>query len=100
MVALNLFLAGAGTLAAWVIALFFLRFWRRTGDSLFIYFALSFAIEGALRAYMALTGAGADTGANVYFLRLLSYGLIVVGIVGKNRRSRRQGLRAQHGQAR
>jgi hypothetical protein len=88
---LNTTLSGAGAMAALVIALFFLRFWRRTGDNFFVYFALSFALEGGLRAYMAATGNAADSSASVYLLRLVSYGLIVLAIVGKNRRTRRQG---------
>ena len=90
MADLNLILAGASATAALVIALFFLRFWRRTGDSLFVYFALSFTLEAALRLYMALFAGPNGTGASVYLLRLASYGLIVAAIVGKNRRARRQ----------
>lgn len=89
MVNLNATLSGAGAMAALVVALFFLRFWRRTGDSFFIYFALSFAVEGFLRAYMAATGSGNDTSASVYLLRLASYSLLLVAIVRKNRRGRR-----------
>ena len=37
----NLF-TGAITMGSLVIALFFLRFWRSSGDRFFIYFALSF----------------------------------------------------------
>jgi hypothetical protein len=33
-------LAGAITMGLWAIALFFLRFWRRTQDQLFACFAL------------------------------------------------------------
>lgn len=86
----NLILSGASTMAALVIALFFLRFWRRTGDILFVYFALSFTLEAALRIYMAIFAGHNDTGASVYLLRLASYGLIVAAIVSKNRRGRRQ----------
>lgn len=83
---INTMLSGAGAMAALVIALFFLRFWRRTGDRFFVYFALSFAVEGGLRAYMAASGNSNDGSALVYLLRLASYGLIVVAIVGKNRK--------------
>jgi hypothetical protein len=86
---LNATLSGAGAMAALVVALFFLRFWRRTGDSFFVYFALSFAVEAALRAYMAATGSGNETSASVYLLRLASYSLLLVAIVRKNRRGRR-----------
>lgn len=83
---LNMMLSGAGAMAALVIALFFLRFWRRTGDRFFVYFALSFAVEGGLRAYMSASGNSNDGSAMVYLLRVASYVLIVVAIVGKNRK--------------
>ena len=39
---------GAISMASLTIALFFLRFWRNTGDRFFLWFALSFFIEGVL----------------------------------------------------
>jgi hypothetical protein len=48
-------ITGAIAMASLVIALFFLRFWRNSRDRFFLYFALSFGIEGAHRVYSALT---------------------------------------------
>ena len=43
------FLYGAISMAAATAALFFLRFYRRTGDRFFLYFFASFAIESVCR---------------------------------------------------
>ena len=52
---------GAITMGSLVIALFFLRFWRSSGDRFFIYFALSFFIEGLHRLYSAVHDNGGVT---------------------------------------
>ncbi|HYG34460.1 MAG TPA: DUF5985 family protein, partial [Clostridia bacterium] len=43
------FLSGAIMLNAWAISLFFLRFWRNTGDRLFAFFASAFVLLGVER---------------------------------------------------
>ena len=48
------FLSGAITLGFLVAALFFLRFWRRTRDNLFLAFAAAFALLGLGQAVQAL----------------------------------------------
>jgi hypothetical protein len=79
------FLTGAISFACIVIALFFLRFWRSTHDSFFIYFSLSFALEALGRGAAALLQLGDDNPA-FYGLRVIAYGLIIVAIWQKNRR--------------
>ncbi len=44
---MNELLAGAILAASLVIGLLFLRFWRSTGDRIFVHFALSFRMAGA-----------------------------------------------------
>lgn len=77
-------LTGAIALASTVIALFFLRFWRNSGDRFFLYFALSFGIEGAHRVYSALTYQDSEDSPLHYLIRLLAYGLILWAILEKN----------------
>jgi hypothetical protein len=81
---MNDILAGAITMASLVIALFFLRFWRNTRDRFFLYFALSFAIEGGHRLYSALNDHGGEDSPLHYLIRLLAYGLILWAILEKN----------------
>ena len=75
---------GAITMGSLVIALFFLRFWRDSGDRFFLYFALSFCIEGVHRLYSALHDAGGEDSPLHYLIRLLAYGLILWAILEKN----------------
>ena len=81
--------AGAIAMASFVIALFFLRFWRNTRDRFFLYFALSFGIEGVHRIVSALTYDDAEDTPLHYLVRLLAYGLILWAILEKNLPSRR-----------
>lgn len=70
-----------------VAAIFFLRFWKRTGDFLFMAFAIMFAAEAVTRTIMAVKGIP-DTGYSwVYVERLLEYLFLLVAILMKNRRA-------------
>jgi len=77
-------LVGAAGALFIVAGLFFLRFWRSTRDRFFLFFALSFFIEGANRIAL-YPSVGAQEEVPVYYLiRLVSYSLIIVAIVSKN----------------
>jgi hypothetical protein len=82
---LSLFLSGAISLASLVIALLFLRFWRRTRDPFFLCFTLSFALEAAGRAVSVGLQLSDDNPA-FYATRVIAYGLIIAAIWQKNRR--------------
>lgn len=78
-------LVGAITLASMLVGLFFLRFWRSTGDRFFLFFALSFGVEGINRLLSGLTQTLYEDARLFYLIRLVSYGLILVAIWDKNR---------------
>lgn len=78
-------LIGAIALASLLIGLFFLRFWRNTRDRFFLYFALSFFIEGLNRIYVGLHGGLDDDSPTTYIFRLIAFGLILIAILEKNR---------------
>ena len=82
---MNEMLIGAIATASCVAALFFLRFWRSTGDRFFLFFALSFFIEAGNRVALALLVAS-ELEPVFYLLRVVAYGLIVVAILQKNRK--------------
>jgi len=84
-------LAGAIAMASLIIALFFLRFWRASRDRFFLYFALSFAIEGLHRVYSALRDGGGEDSPLHYLIRLLAYGLILWAILEKNLPRKKRG---------
>jgi hypothetical protein len=88
---MNDMLTGAIATASMVIALFFLRFWRNTADRFFLYFALSFFIEGLHRVYSAVIDNGGEDSPLHYLIRLLAYGLILWAILEKNLPRQKQG---------
>lgn len=82
-------LSGAIFALAGTAGLHFWRFWLRTRDRLFIYFALAFwafAIERSLLIWITVR---AETHPAVYLVRLVSFLLIAGGIIDKNRAKRR-----------
>jgi uncharacterized membrane protein HdeD (DUF308 family) len=85
----NYMLTGAIAMASGAIALFFLRFWRTSRDRFFLYFALSFGIEGVHRVCAALAYQDGEDSPLHYLVRLLAYGLILIAILEKNLLARR-----------
>ncbi len=69
-----------------VAGLFFLKFWRRTGDLLFLAFAVAFLTEGLNRARFLFLEHPNEGSPSIYFVRLVAFALIVAAIVFKNRR--------------
>lgn len=78
------FVTGLITVGYLVVSLFFLRFWRRVGDRLFLAFGGAFALLAAAQPIPLLFGIPSEFQAPVYLLRLAAFGLIIVAIVGKN----------------
>lgn len=75
---------GAVAMASLVAAMFFLRFWKHTRDTFFLWFAVSFAIEGINRAALGMSADPNEGQPFFYLIRFLSYLLIVIAIVCKN----------------
>ncbi len=82
------FLSGAVSLGFFVCALFFLRFWRRTKDGLFMAFALAFGLLGLGQAILALANIPTEERGSIYLIRLAAFALILIAIVRKNRGAR------------
>jgi uncharacterized membrane protein HdeD (DUF308 family) len=82
--ALNLLLLGAIAMAYLVAALFFLRSWKRTGDRFFLFFAIAFSIEGLNRLALGLSSDPNEGRVLFYFVRFLSFLMILVAILLKN----------------
>ncbi len=83
------FLSGAVTMGFGVAGLFFLRFWRRTRDDLFIAFASAFWLLGLVQALLALTRFSEEERSFLYLFRLAAFGIILAAIWRKNRAARR-----------
>ena len=80
---MNEFLSGMTSGLCLVAGLFFLRFWRKTGDRFFGFFAASFWMM-ALHRWMMMWMRDNEYVLVVYLIRLLSFVLILVAIVDKN----------------
>jgi hypothetical protein len=80
------FLSGAVTLGFAVIGLFFLRFWRRTADRLFLAFSVAFWLLGLNQALLVLANVRDEERSWLYLLRLLAFALILLAVWQKNRR--------------
>ena len=82
---MELFLMGVIAMGSWVAATFFLRFWRETGDRLFLIFSAAFFLLGLTRLGLALTLSSSETHTYLYWARFAAFLLIIVAIVDKNR---------------
>lgn len=81
------FLSGAITFGFLVAGLFFLRFWKRTRDGLFIAFALAFCLLGITQAVLAFTNIPVEERSWLFLLRLAAFSLILASVFLKNRRA-------------
>ena len=82
------FLAGALTLAYVVALFYFVRFWRRTSDRLFLAFAAAFGLLALNQIAVFALGVGDERYNYAYVLRVLGFILILAAIVDKNLFSR------------
>jgi hypothetical protein len=80
------FLMGAIAMASVVAAVFFLRFWRDTGDRLFLIFSAAFFLLASTRIGLALSQTQQEVQTHWYWVRLAAFVLIVLAIIDKNRR--------------
>jgi hypothetical protein len=91
------FFLGFAVCAALAIGVFFHRFRGRTGDRLFLIFALAFWLMGVGWLAQAATmkphaeAPGDESSYLVYIPRLLAFACIIWGIVDKNRAARAAG---------
>lgn len=78
------FLAGAVAVAYGLAGVYFLRFWRRTGDPLFRSFAAAFGLLMANQVVVAILGDADERTGYAYILRIVGFVLILLAIVRKN----------------
>ena len=83
------FLSGLVAMGFVVASLFFVRFWRRTGDVLFLVFGLSFLLLALNQGLVSLAGLPREDQSWVYLIRLAAFALLIAGIVGKNFQARK-----------
>jgi hypothetical protein len=79
------FISGAISMGYFTAGLFFLRFWKRSHDRLFVFFAVAFWILAAQRIGLMMTAERLEDDTVFYIVRLLAFVLFLVAIWDKNR---------------
>ncbi|RZA26051.1 MAG: hypothetical protein EOP10_04860 [Proteobacteria bacterium] len=83
----NFFFSGALTALCLVVALFFLRFYVKSRDRLFLCFSCAFVMLGVERVFINVNEIFNEKVGSVILIRLASFILILLAIIDKNRRS-------------
>jgi hypothetical protein len=78
------FLSGAVTIGFLVAAGFFVRYWRKTAERLFLIFAIAFTLLALNQLLASALQVVSEPDSFVYGLRALAFVLILVAIVDKN----------------
>jgi hypothetical protein len=78
------FMAGVIKMGYFVAGFFFVRFWARTRDVLFLIFAGAFALLALNQALPVLMGVPREEQGSFYLLRAAGFGLIIIAILAKN----------------
>jgi uncharacterized membrane protein HdeD (DUF308 family) len=86
MNAIQPMLQGAVAMASLTAALFFVRFWKQTNDLFFLLFGIAFGIDALTRVVIGVTQIPNENEPFVYLARLISFVIIILAIVQKNRR--------------
>jgi len=86
---INHFLLGALAALATVAALLFLRYWYVSRDRLFLFFSLAFVVFAIDWTELAFDEPALETRHFRFFIRLVGFVLIVMGIIDKNRRRKK-----------
>ncbi|MGH7678085.1 MAG: DUF5985 family protein [Gemmatimonadaceae bacterium] len=81
-----LFIGGLLVMGYGASALFFARFWRETGDRLFLLFSAAFGLLALQRLLITTVPLPPHDIYWHYVIRLAAFLLILIAIVDKNRR--------------
>lgn len=76
---------GAVIMGHVIAALFFVKFWRRTSDSLFLAFAVAFLLMGLVPLLTNLMQVPREAQSPFYLLRLAAFLIIICAIAAKSR---------------
>lgn len=83
---LNIFLSGACMAVFAAIGWFFLRFWSKTKDRFFLWFAIAFWFLALERVMLLIVRPENELRPAVFLIRLISFILIGIAVYDKNRR--------------
>lgn len=89
MSASHQFVAGIITAGYGIAGLFFLKFWHRSRDVLFVAFCIAFWLLAINQFLLFMGNTPAEEQSWIYLLRLAAFALIAAAIVHKNASQRR-----------
>lgn len=78
------YLIGVSAAASLAVSALFFKFWRRTHDLLFLAFSAAFLMEALNRSSLLLVDHPNEGTPLYYVVRLISFLLILAGILRKN----------------
>lgn len=78
------FVSGLITMGFLIAGLWFFRFWRRTGERLFVAFAGAFVLLATNQGMAEMIELGREETGWVWLLRLAAFLLIIWAIINKN----------------
>jgi hypothetical protein len=82
-------LSGALLFSYLIAGVYFFKFWKRTGDRLFIHFAVAFWLLVLNQLVTSIPVVVDETGGYEYLLRVIGFIVIIAGIIDKNFASHR-----------
>ena len=85
---MNEFVSGIITAGNLVAALFFLKFWRRSRDSIFAALAFAFLLLAIQQTALVLSGISQEDQSWLFLLRLAAFLTIAGAILHKNAKQR------------
>ena len=74
-------------MACLVTGMFFIRFWKKTYDRLFLIFSFAFFLLAIERVVLGFLGSRSEPTPEVYYIRLAAFVMILIAIIDKNRSS-------------
>jgi hypothetical protein len=80
----GMFLSGIFMVTFLASGLFFLKFWKRTRDQFFLFFAWACWLIAAERVALLFASPVEEPRTVFYFIRLAAFILIIAAIVNKN----------------
>jgi len=81
---MSAFFHGMVTMGFVIAGLFFLRFWRRTRDGLFVVFALAFWLLALNQVFLGFAAGGNPDKSWEFLPNLGAFGLLILAILIKN----------------
>lgn len=81
---MNQFLHGMNTMGFLAAGLFFLRFWRKSADGIFVAFSAAFLLFALDQLFQAVSRLSPSDHDWAFFFRLTGFGLLIIAVLRKN----------------